>query len=153
MKYSDLISGIFWLTVGLLLSLWSIRYQIGNLINPGSGFFPFLLGILLIFLSLVLLIGQTKKLSLPTETISYSTPWVGSKKVAYTSLILLLATFLFEKIGYLLTIFLLIIFLMYGAGSRGWKTILFIAFFSAMGVYLVFVLLLKQLYPLGLLGI
>lgn len=152
MKYSDLMSGIFWIAVGLLLSVWSTTYQIGSLTQPGSGFFPLGLGLLLIFLSIILLL-QARKSSLAPQLVPSSHPAGGWKKVAYTLLVLLLATFLFEKIGYLFTIFLLITFLIYGAGSRNWKTILLVAFFSVTGVYLVFVLLLKQLYPRGLLGI
>lgn len=152
MKYSNLISGIFWLTFGFLLSFWSTRYQIWSLTEPGSGFFPLALGLLLILFSTILLL-QAKKSSLAPQKILPSYTRGGSKRVGYTFLILFLGNFLFEKIGCLFTIFLMIIFLMYGAGSRSWKTILLVAFFSVVGVYLVFVLLLKQLYPRGPLGI
>lgn len=66
---------------------------------------------------------------------------------------LLLAIFFFEKIGYLFTFFLLIIFLTRGTGPQSWRKILLIAFLSTLGVYLVFVLLLEQPLPRGLLGI
>ena len=152
MRYSDLISGIFWMAVGLLLSIWSTRYQIGTLTQPGSGFFPLGLGVLLIFLSIILLL-QARKSSFVSQIPLTSKPERDWKKVAYTLLVMLLATLLFERVGYLLTLFLLITFLMYGGGARNWKTILVVAFFSVTGVYLIFVLLLKQLYPRGLLGI
>jgi hypothetical protein len=47
----------------------------------------------------------------------------------------------------------MIILLMWGPALRSWKTILLVAFISAIGVYLVFVLLLKQPLPRGILGI
>jgi hypothetical protein len=77
----------------------------------------------------------------------------GWKKVVYTVSIMLLGTFLFEPLGYLLTFFLLLILLIRGAGPQRWRTTLLIAFFSALSVYLIFVLLLKQQLPKGLLGI
>jgi hypothetical protein len=77
----------------------------------------------------------------------------GWKKVAYTGLVLTLGACFLERIGYLLTFFLLVILLMRGAGSRSWKKILLVAFCSALGIYLVFVLLLEQPLPRGILGI
>ena len=152
MKYSDFISGIFWIAIGILLTLWSTRYEFGSIIQLGPGFLPLTLGILLIFLS-ILLLGQAFKSSLNVQTVTAPSVRGAWKKVVYAVLILLLATFMFEKIGYLLTLFLMIILLMWGAALRTWKTILLVAFISAIGVYLVFVLLLKQPLPRGILGI
>lgn len=151
MKYSDLISGIFWLVLGLLISIWSTKYKIGSLVQPGPGFLPLALGLLLIFLSLIILIGQARKSFLDKEKVAFLSTPGGWKKVAYAVLILLLATFSFEKIGYLLTVFLLIVFLMLGAEFRSWKRALLTAFLTTLGVYLVFVLLLEQPLPRGLL--
>ena len=152
MKYSDFISGIFWIAIGILLTLWSTRYEFGSIIQLGPGFLPLTLGILLIFLSVILL-GQAFKSSLNAQTVTVPSARGAWKKVVYAVLILLLATFMFEKIGYMLTFFLMIILLMWGAALRSWKTILLVAFISAIGVYLVFVLLLKQPLPRGILGI
>lgn len=152
MKYTELISGIIWLVFGILISVWSTSYKIGSLTRPGPGFLPLALGLLLILLSLILL-RQTQKASTITQRIASSSPPGRWKKVAFTGLILLLVPFLFETMGYLLTIFLLIVFLMLGAELKSWKKTLFVAFFSALGVYLVFVLLLKQQLPRGFLGI
>jgi putative tricarboxylic transport membrane protein len=152
MKSSDLISVIFWLVVGLLLSFWSTRYQIGSLTQPGPGFYPLGLGILLIFFSLILL-GQAIRSSQGTKKVSSFSVSGGWKRVGYVVLVLLLLAFFFETIGYLLTFFLLIMLLMAGAGLQSWKRILLVAFFSALGVYLVFVLLLQQPLPRGFLGL
>jgi hypothetical protein len=154
MKSSDLISVIFWLVVGLLLSFWSTRYQIGSLTQPGPGFYPLGLGILLIFFSLILL-GQGIRSPQATKKAAPSSFSVsgGWKRVAYVVLVLVLLAFFFETIGYLLTFFLLIMLLMAGAGLQSWKRILLVAFFSALGIYLVFVLLLQQPLPRGVLGL
>jgi putative tricarboxylic transport membrane protein len=152
MKYAHFIGVIFWLAVGLLLSLWSLSYNIGTLTHPGPGFYPLGLGILLIFFSLILL-GQGIRSSLTTKKVSPFSVSGGWKRVAYAVLILLLLAFFFETIGYLITFFLLIMLLMAGAGLRSWKRILLVAFFSALGVYLVFILLLQQPLPRGFLGV
>ena len=80
MKSSDLISVIFWLVVGLLLSLWSTRYQIGSLAQPGPGFYPLGLGVLLIFFSLILL-GQGTRSSQATKKASlHLSPFLADGK-------------------------------------------------------------------------
>jgi hypothetical protein len=152
MKYAHYIGVIFWLAVGLLLSLWSLSYNIGTLSQPGPGFYPLGLGILLIFFSLILL-GQGIRSSPETKKTPPFSVSGGWKRVAYAVLILLLLTFLYERIGYLLTFFLLIMLLMAGAGPQSWRRIILVALFSALGVYLVFVRLLQQPLPRGFLGV
>ena len=53
MKYRDIIGGLFWLGVGVLFFVWSTRYPRGSLRQPGPGFIPAALGILLVLLSLM----------------------------------------------------------------------------------------------------
>jgi putative tricarboxylic transport membrane protein len=146
MKYPEVISGIFWLFIGIFFCVWSIHsYRIGSLTKPGPGFFPFLLSILMILLSLMWLKEAKKR---------FPITFGGLKKVAFTILILLLAALLFETIGYFLTVFLLIVFLMMvGTELKSWKKIIITALLTAIGVYIVFVLLLEQPFPRGLLRI
>ncbi len=152
MRYSDLISGVVWLALGVLLTLWSIRYNVGSVINPGPGFLPLLLGILLILLSLILLKQVRKSRSIKKARSPLTLP-IGWKKLSCTVLILLAATFTFETIGYLLTVFFLMILLMLVAELGGWKKIFLIAILTALGVYVVFVLWLEQPLPVGFLRI
>ncbi len=153
MKYPDLISGLFWLLIGLLLTLWSLTYQIGSLTQPGPGYLPLALGILLLLLSVILLVGQRRKGSHPKRSISFSSSTGGWKKVVYTVVVLGLAAFFFETLGYLLTFFFMIGLLMKGAEHQSWRKILLTAFLTTAGVYVVFVLLLEQPLPRGFLGV
>jgi hypothetical protein len=150
MKHRDLISGLFWLAIGMILSIWSTRYPIGGFTEPGPGFLPLGLGILLILLSLFVLLGA-KKSSPGARAPSSSSAGGGWKRVAFTVLVLVVTAFFFEKVGYLITFFLLIMLLMAGAGGQSWKRILLVALFSAVGIYLIFVLLLEQPLPRGIL--
>jgi len=153
MKYPDLISGLFWLLIGLVLSLWALTYQIGSLTQPGPGYLPLALGILLILLSVILLIGRSRKGSRPKQPVSFSSSTGGWKKVVYTVLVLGLAAFFFETLGYLLTFFLLIAFLMKGTVGQSWRKVLLTALLTTAGVYVVFILLLEQPLPRGFLGV
>jgi hypothetical protein len=148
----DLISGLFWLGIGLLLSIWAWTYQIGTLTQPGPGFLPLALGGLVTLFSLVLICSTLKSRVRGTgETVAlFAGHW---RRVLGTIVVLILAGFFFEKVGYLLTFFFLSLLLMIIAGLRSWKQILLVSFFTALGVYLCFVLLLKQPLPTGLLGV
>ena len=154
MKSSDSISGLFWLAVGILLSLWAgTTYEIGILTQPGPGYLPLALGIILILLSLILLLGKKKPSGM--KPIVPSAPRAaGWKKILYTVLILAVAAFFFEKVGYLITFFFLIFLLMKGAAEpQSWKRIILAAFLTTLGIYLIFVLLLEQPLPRGFLGV
>jgi hypothetical protein len=148
----DLVSGIFWLCIGLLLSVWAYTYHIGMLTQPGPGFLPLALGGLITLFSIVLIGSALKRATEEGETSAsmFGGRW---KKVLSTILVLVVAGLFFEKVGYLLTFFFLSMFLMIIAGLKSWKQIALVAFFTALGVYIFFVLLLKQPLPTGFLGV
>ena len=153
MKYSDTISGLFWFFVGLGLSIWSLTYETGRLTQPGPGYLPLALGIILTVLSLILLLGQRKRAPGKKQIVSSSSRGSGWKKVVYAVLVLAVTAFFFEKVGYLITFFVLIVLLMKGAEAQSWKRILLTAVLATLGIYIVFVLLLQQPLPRGYLGV
>jgi hypothetical protein len=149
MQYRDLISGLFWLIMGIILSIWSTEYKVGSFTEPGPSFLPLLLGLLLILLSLILLIMASKSFRKDDPPLPFFASRDGGRRVVYAIVVLLAVAF-----GYLLTLFFLVVLLMRGAaGRQSCKVTLLVAFFSVLGVYLVFVLLLGQQLPRGLLGV
>jgi len=146
---SNLVSGIFWFVVGIGLCIWSSFYEIGSIGQPGPGFLPMGLGALIAVFALVLIAAAVREKGDKGEPIPvFSSRW---KAVLMTLAALFLAALFFEKIGYLLTFLFLSIFLMILGGLRSWKRIAAISFCTALGVYLCFVLLLKQPLPVGIL--
>jgi hypothetical protein len=149
MRRREITSSLFWLVVGLILTIWSATYPIGNLGQPGTGFLPLGLGILLIIFSTVLLIrafrltaGEGKAPMLPER-------WL---RLGTTVLVLIACVFLFEKVGYLLIFFVLALVLPLLAGQITLKRSFIFAVLTAAGVYIVFVWLLAQPLPTGFLG-
>ncbi len=51
----DMIASVLLILVGIGVIVWSIRLQVGTLLRPLPGFFPCLVGVLVIVLSLILL--------------------------------------------------------------------------------------------------
>lgn len=148
MKSADSIGVLFWGSLGVLISLWSTRYGIGNITNPGPGLFPLLLGLCLIILSFILFF-QIKKLPGPGPRVASLFSFQKGIRVVFTLLVLLAAVFLFERLGYLLSIFLLVFSLLRIAEMPGWKRGLVISLSAAFGVHLIFVVLLEQPLPQG----
>ncbi len=54
----DMIGGVLLILIGIGVIIWSIRLQVGTLLRPLSGFFPLLVGFMIIALSLILLSGK-----------------------------------------------------------------------------------------------
>ncbi|MBI5444638.1 MAG: tripartite tricarboxylate transporter TctB family protein [Deltaproteobacteria bacterium] len=147
----DLISGVFWLCGGVGLCVWSSVYPLGTLAEPGSGMLPLVLGALISLFSLVLIgAGLRSRASAARAGPLFSQGW---KRVSGVVGILLLAGLLFERLGYLVTFFLLSAALMGLAEERSWKQIVLVALCATAGIHLCFVVLLKQPLPTGLLGI
>jgi hypothetical protein len=151
MKCREWISGFFWLAVGVFLTVWSSGYRIGTIIKPGPGFFPLGVGALLILFSLFLLIKEARRRSPETGLPPFAPG--GWKKVAGTIFILVASVVVFDRLGFLITFFLLVVSTMRWAGAQTWKRTLATALFSSLGIYLVFVLMLKQQLPRGPFGI
>lgn len=152
MKYSEIIGGIFWLLFGILFAILATGYPIGSVTQPGPGFLPLGVGLLLIFFSLVILGQGLKSLKNLPAVVPFSKPG-GLKKVAHIVLLLLVLGFLFEEVGLLVTVFLLLALSMLVAELKSWKKIVFMALVTALGVYILFVLLLSQQLPRGFLSI
>lgn len=152
MKYSEIIGGIFWLIFGSIVTVLATGYQIGSVTQPGPGFLPLGVGLLLIFFSLVILTQGLNSLKNIEQVVPFSKPG-GLKKVAYIASILLVLAFLFEEVGFLITVFLLIALSMLVAELKSWKKIIFMALVTTVGIYILFVLLLSQQLPRGFLRI
>lgn len=153
MNHRNLIGGVFFLLLGILLSAWSTSYRIGSMARPGPGFLPFGLGLLLVFLCLILLGTQLKRTSFTSQTVRVSFQPGGGAKTVYNLSLLVFATFLFERIGFTLTVFFLLFFLMLGADPGKWKKVIFISLFVTFGIYVIFIIMLKQPLPRGFFGI
>ncbi|MBI2998352.1 MAG: tripartite tricarboxylate transporter TctB family protein [Deltaproteobacteria bacterium] len=151
MKYSEIIGGIFWLLFGITFTVLATGYQIGSVTQPGPGFLPLGVGVLLIVFSLVLLGQGVNCFKNIEKVVPFSKPG-GLRKVGYIASILLVLAFLFEKMGFLITVFLLVALSMLEAEFKSWKKIVFMALVTTIGAYILFVLLLSQQLPRGFLG-
>lgn len=153
MKASDRVSSITLLIVGLLSCVGAIPLRIGSFKNPGSGFFPFMLGMVICILCLLVLIKNRFE---KERAIDEQVLWSGSsgqKKVVSVLLGLTVYGLLLERLGYLFTMFLLIVFLLRTIEPEKWRIAIGGAFLASVLSYVLFELCLNVQLPRGFLGI
>ena len=126
-----------------ILALWEARsLPVGTVRSPGQGFFPLALGLLLLFLSVVLLIqvlragavDRSRGGSRPGQVIG-----VVAALAAYTALL--------ETIGYPIATFLLVLYMVKVTHPQRWPVALAVSFLAAGGSYLLFAVWLKVPLP------
>ncbi len=138
----------------LLLSIWVI-HQSRSLVyteefSPGAGFFPFWLGISLLVLSLVLFVNSAVLQSAETE----ASPLPGKQALLRILFIvgsLLASIIVFERIGFLLSTFLLVAVLLIHLEDYRWYSGIGLSACMVFAIYALFKLGLKVPLPAGFL--
>jgi len=139
------ITSLFWFLVGLYIAIKAYTFGIGSLSTPGPGFIFFLTGTFITILSIIVFIGERGEKKLIS--------WEGIRwgKMLSVLISLLIYTYLFEKIGYMLSILFLMLFLFKGIEPQKWRTAITGATLTCVVVYFVFVFWLKCQFPRGIL--
>jgi len=141
---SILAAGMIWAALGL---------PYGNVHNPGPGFFPLWLGVILGGMSIALLVQTTRgKESERTlrEILEEDVSW---GKVLLVIAALILYGFLMDYIGFLIVTFLLMALLLCFIEPQPWKIVIGWALAGSVGSYLIFEVWMKLRLPKGFLGI
>jgi len=145
---SDKITGVWWLFFGLLLTIESYRLDLGSLRRPDSGLYPFIIGILLVSFSLVLLIKSI--LRAPEE--AKKTQNVNLRNIILCLISLFFYALIFEWLGFILSTFLLILFLLKIIEKKGWIMVVITALLTSVISYLFFDKFLHAALPRGIFG-
>jgi putative tricarboxylic transport membrane protein len=152
MKKRDLYSSLFFLGVGVLFVVGSLRFSVWDRYGPGPGFFPLVLGIMFSILSLLLFISKIVDKGREggiAEEDSLRFPAI-KKTVLYLCLLLCFG-FLFEHLGFLLTILFFMTGVLVSFSRRSIKLSLIISILTSVTTYLLFVKLLDVPLPGGIL--
>ena len=150
MKNNDQRSSLIWGAIGLAIVLYSGKYGLGSLSSPGPGFVPFLAGVAIGGLSLVVFFqqwreGKEEKL----QDLWEKKDWPTMLKVM--GALVLYAVFL-KSLGFLSTTFFLIVYLFRIIEPMAWKRVLIGAILTALGSYVVFEVWLEAQLPAGIFG-
>jgi putative tricarboxylic transport membrane protein len=143
---TDRLSGSV-LVVFALLVIWESRHlPLGTFRQPGPAFVPILLAVLLVIFGVFVVLtgGRSPLLS----SISW-TEWRHALAILGASLF---SVFAIERLGYRLTVLLVLSFLVKVVEKRGWVLSLAFAFTLSFGSFFLFYTLLRVPLPEGPLG-
>jgi len=143
----DYKSGIFFSLLGLGVCYVSWKIGLGSPAKPGPGFMPFLAGLLLAFLSFLLVI----------QVLFSWTAATWATRIQWKNTLLVLAAmvaygFLLDKIGFVFVTLGFVILLMKVIEPQSWKRAVLGGIISSMASYLLFETFLKSQLPRSFLG-
>lgn len=153
MKKTDQGSGLFLLILAGLICWGSILLPYGNIHNPGPGFFPLWLGIILGGLSIGLLLQAARRKEgarVLGDVLAEKVRW---PKVLSVLVALVLYGCLMNILGFLIVTFLLMAFLLRFIEPQPWRSVIGWTLVGSLGSYLVFEVWMKLRLPKGFLGI
>lgn len=149
MKNNDQRSSVFWLAIGLAIAFYSRNYGLGTPSSPGAGFLPFLTGVVMALLALVVFFQQ-----IPKKKDTLKSLWAHKKWPAVPIVMASLVAYaiLLNYLGFILDTLLLTAFLLRVMEPLSWNKVLAGATGATAGSYAVFHLWLEAQLPAGLLG-
>lgn len=139
---------LFWVAAGILVCYGATQLGLGSITDPGAGFIFFWSGLVLALLSLVVLIDSIRG----SEDTVVEMAEMNWAKIALVLVSLLLYAFLLERLGFALTTFVLLSFLLGRIENTHWGRSLAVASAAALACYAVFELWLKIRLPKGMFG-
>jgi putative tricarboxylic transport membrane protein len=154
MKKHDIISSLFWIGFGIIFCVGAV--QNGIMLSPGvpgPGCLAFIVGCILIGLSLLVLIPALSK--------SKDAPGAGERifpqpesfrKLSIALIALLSYGFVLEPLGFFLTTLLFLFFVLRFIEPQRWTTVFGFSFLTTFLAYVLF-LALKVELPRGIFGI
>lgn len=153
MGRKDLISSSVWLLAGLFITFMSLfSLRVGTVRNPGPGFFPLIVGIVLTFLSLIILMRAIFAKGEENRNLSELWADLNWPKMFYAIGILVIYPIILEVVGFLLTTFLVLTLLCIGIELKKWRLGIGLSFVSSVCSYLLFDRILQVQLPRGFLG-
>jgi len=152
MKWKNLFSSLLFLAVGIAICIGAWRLGILEGHVPRAGFMPFLTGVLISGLSLLLLILAIAEPKKEAETKETAEKEGAFRKIGLAIFTLILPIFLINLLGFPITV-LIFLFLMFKLIERQkLASSILSAFLIAAGFYILFQVLLEIPFPRGVFG-
>lgn len=142
----DVIASVLLILIGIAVIAWSIRLQVGTLLRPMSGFFPFLVGFGIIALSLILLFqGWVGRSKAPKAYGNWQRPLIMVAGLGVYAAVL-------DPLGYIPSTFFIGVVTLRILGVVSWKLIGLSSLALSISVYFLFTQLLGVELPAGVLS-
>ena len=152
MKNADQWSGLVLLIISGLICWGSLPLPYGNIHNPGPGFYPLWLGILLGVMSGALILKSVRQKGQQRSLRDILAEKVRWDKVLFLLLALALYGYLMNILGFLLITILLMVFLLRFIEPQPWRSVITWTLVGSCGSYLIFEIWMKLRLPRGFWG-
>ncbi len=150
MQKLDRFSGFFWVILSLVIAFHSYRLGVGSVSDPGPGFIFFYAALFITLMAMLLLVGSwTKKEGEAEAGVFENVHWV---KVLLPFAYILLYALILEKVGFMISTFLLIFLLLKTIEAKRWSVAVFVGIVASLGTYAMFELWLRVRLPKGIIG-
>ncbi len=142
-------SSAFFFGLGLLICYGAIRLGLGGLNEPGPGFIFFWCGLILALLSIVAFVSLRAAPDEAEDGDRQDTIW---SKIGLIIACLLAYASVLERLGYVVSTFLLMVIILRIIESKRWYVVASFGLCAAVGSYLLFAVVLKGNLPAGIVG-
>jgi putative tricarboxylic transport membrane protein len=152
MKRAGTKEGIIWMVVGGLICFLSGRIGLGSFHEPGPGFVAFASGLSLVVIGLSMTLS--KKFSKPASDRNQSAPRPALRlpkfSLVYTVLVLVGYGLVLDRLGYLITTFLVMVALFYDREANRFLPSVLASLLAVVSTYLIFETWLRVQLPRGI---
>ena len=148
-KHRDLISSSVLIGVGLIFCIGSVRYGDVRARIPSAGFFPFVGGMILIFLSVIHLISFVRKKA-TGEKEKFFPQRYSWKRILFSLFTLFAYGVSLKFLGFFLVTFLFMLFSLRFIEPLKWKMVFALSILTSVFSYLLFEVWLKVQLPHGI---
>jgi putative tricarboxylic transport membrane protein len=148
----DLFSSFFLFVLGLFIAFQSMRLSIWRGVTPGEGFFPLLIAVIIIGLSLLIMVRSIILIRVQKKEIKERQEKNEANYFGVISYLIMTVLYfvLFEKIGFLIASSLFLIVALKYVEKQRLKVAILVGLASVFVGYFLFVYFLKVPLPKGL---
>ena len=143
-------SSLVWLGIAILICIGSFRLSLGSFRNPGPGFFPFIAGLIVAVLALAIHLQARGKASAKETPEPLWTDKKRIRKMVFTTLALLAYGVGMDYLGFLVSTFIFLAFLLRMIEPQRWSLVLLESALASGISYLIFDIWLQAQLPKGI---
>jgi putative tricarboxylic transport membrane protein len=150
MRLLSFIPSVVLTALGIAFCIFSLGLGLGNVHAPGPGFVPFLAGGLLVVLTIAALIESRPEIKVKT----WSGLFGGDRWRVVLGVLgsLFLYALVMERVGFMISTFLILLFLFKIPEGQRWRTALAASVLTMVLTYFLFEYFLRISFPRGFLG-
>lgn len=138
-KRYEAIPAIFWIFLSIFVMGVACKLGLGSFHNPGPGLLPFLLGVVLLLISLSIVWKSFSKTQIYNDIEEGRVPVKANYwKIVCVAGSLIVYALVLERLGFLVSTLLLLMFLFKAAGPQKWRFVLAASVLTVIIIYVVF---------------